>query len=253
MHGPYHRLGREAPLLASWEARLQRDSLKAEAALGLGYYVVVIVYLFLHQENELQHYVTLVAVPLALILIYQRSARGTWSPRHALRTIGLEKGNLTSGLVWAIPLGLAISLVMQLFFSRNAAAFRELITSGRALYLLPIALALLVFTVGVTEEVFFRGVLQTRLTELAGSKVVAILIVSALFGLYHLPYAYLNPNWPSSGDLGAAFQAAMSNGILGGVVIGGVYAWANNNLIAAILVHSFIDLFPAMTLIKFGG
>ncbi len=149
---------------------------------------------------------------------------------------------------------------MQLLLSRNAAAFRELITSGRALYLLPIALALLLFTVGVTEEVFFRGVLQTRLTELARSKVLAILIVSVLFGLYHLPYAYLNlpyaylnPSWPSSGDLGAAFQAAMFNGVLGGVVIGGVYALANNNLIAAILVHSFIDLFPAMTLIKFGG
>ncbi len=45
----------------------------------------------------------------------------------------------------------------------------------------------------------------------------------------------------------------MFNGVLGGVVIGGVYALANGNLIAAILVHSFIDLFPAMTLIKFGG
>ncbi len=232
---------------------MERESLKAEAILGLGYYVVVLFYLFFHQENELQHYVTLVAVPLALILIYQRRARGKWSLSHALSTIGLRKGNLTAGLAWAVPLGLAISLVMQLFFSANAAAFRELITSGRALYLLPLALALLLLTVGVTEEVFFRGVLQTRLTELAGSKVVAILIVSVLFALYHLPYAYLNPNWPSSGDLGAALQAAMFNGVLGGVIIGGVYALAKHNLIAAILVHSFIDLFPAMTLFKFGG
>lgn len=232
---------------------MQRDSLKAEAILGLGYYVVVLICLFLHQENELQHYVTLVAVPLALILTYQRRVRGRWSLRHALSTIGLERGNLTAGLVWAIPLGLAVSLAMQLLFSRNADAFRELITSGRALYLLPIALALLLFTVGVTEEVFFRGVLQTRLTELAGSKLVAILVVAVLFGLYHLPYAYLNPNWPSSGDLGAALQAATLNGVLGGVIIGAVYAWAKHNLIAAILVHSFIDLFPAMTLIRFGG
>ncbi len=121
----------------------ERDTVRAEAGLALIYYVAVLGYLFVHQENELQHYVTLVGLPLGLILIHQRRRRGEWSLRHALSTVGLRKGMLGSGLAWAVPLGLAVSLTIQLLFSRNAAAFRDLVTSGRVLYLLPIAFALL--------------------------------------------------------------------------------------------------------------
>jgi len=210
-------------------------------------------YMFVHPEGELLHWLTLVVVPFSLIFVYQRLTSTDGSLRSSLGTVGLRRGNLTTGLVWAIPLGLGLSLAMQLLLSSNQEAFRETITSGRFLVLAPIAFAFLLATVGFTEEFFFRGVLQTRLAALFNSNVAAVVVVSALFGLYHLPYAYLNPSWPTNGDLGAAFKAAMFNGILGGVVLGVVYVRAKGNLVAAIIVHALIDLFPAMTMIRFGG
>ncbi len=226
--------------------------MKSEAGLALVYFLLYMGYLFLNPESELGHWLTLVALPLALLILYQRRVWDNWSLEKTLTTVGLERGSLTRGLVWAIPLGLGVSLVLQLLLSSNVDAFRELITSGRFLYLLPLALVLLLLTAGLTEEFFFRGVLQTRLAALLRSNVLAILVVSVLFGLYHLPYAYLNPHWPSAGDLGAAFQAAMVNGMLGGVVLGAVYVFARGNLLAPVIVHALIDLFPAMTQIRFG-
>jgi len=209
-------------------------------------------YMFVHPEGELMHWLTLVVVPFLLICAYQRRAATDWSLRSSLGTVGLRRGNLTTGLVWAVPFGLGLSLVMQLLLSSNQETFRALITSGRFLYLAPIAFVFLFVTVGFTEEFFFRGVLQARLAALFKSNIAAILVVSVLFGFYHLPYAYLNPSWSTHGDLGAALKAAMFNGILGGVVLGVVYVRAKGNLIAAIIVHALIDVFPAMTMIRFG-
>ncbi len=226
--------------------------MKSEAPLALVYFLLYLGYLFLNPESELEHWLTLVALPLVLLILYQRRVWDDWSLAKTLATVGLERGKLGRGLVWAIPLGLVVSLLVQLLFSRSSEAFWELIVSGRFFYLLPLALVMLLLTAGFTEEFFFRGVLQTRLAALLRSKVLAILVVSILFGLYHLPYAYLNPHWPSHGDLVAAFQAAMVNGMLGGVVLGAVYVFARGNLVAPVIVHSLINLFPAMTQIRFG-
>ena len=59
----------------------------------------------------------------------------------------------------------------------------------------------MMLTAGFTEEFFFRGFLQTRLEVLTRSRVAAVLLASICFGLYHLPYAYFNPAWPSAGDI----------------------------------------------------
>jgi membrane protease YdiL (CAAX protease family) len=235
-----------------YEPVVERAGLRREAVFSLAYYAAFVGYLFLNQESELQHWLTLVLLPFVLICLHQRGSWSDWSPRASLSTVGLRRGNLKTGLVWAIPLGLGVSFVMQLFFSENQEAFRELLTSGRFLYLAPIAFLFLLVTVGFTEEFFFRGILQTRLAELFESNLFAVLAVSVLFGLYHVPYAYLDPHWSSYGDLGAAFKAAMFNGILGGVVIGVVYVKAKGNLVACMIVHALIDVFPAMTQIRFG-
>ena len=120
-----------------------------------------------------------------------------------------------------------------------------------ALFLL--VMAFLLFTTALTEEVFFRGYLQTRLERLTGSRFAGLLLASVLFGVYHLPYAYLNPMWPSSGDWGAAFSAALGQGIPGGLILGGLFIYARGNLVAPILVHAAVDLLPASTMIKIQG
>jgi len=98
-----------------------------------------------------------------------------------------------------------------------------------------------------------RGFLQTRVEALARSKWLTVLIVSLLFRVYHLPYAYFNPNWPSAGDWGAAWVAALGNGVPGGLVLGALYVKSNRNLVACIVLQSMIGAFPAMTALKFGA
>lgn len=62
----------------------------------------------------------------------------------------------------------------------------------------------------------------------------------------------LNPNWPTAGDLGAAYSTALVEAGLAGLVLGVVYWKSRENLVAVIAAHALIDTFPAMTLIRFG-
>jgi len=97
---------------------------------------------------------------------------------------------------------------LQSVLSRNKGQIWHLLVSGKGVPLFLLSFLLMLLTAGFTEEFFFRGVLQTRLQALFKSKVLAVLVVSILFGLYHLPYAYLHPRWPSHGNWLDAFGAA---------------------------------------------
>jgi membrane protease YdiL (CAAX protease family) len=143
--------------------------------------------------------------------------------------------------------------VLQVTLFGNRQEILALVESGRALWLYPLMLLLMFGMAGFTEEFFFRGFLQTRLEVLTRSPWTAIAIVTVMFSLYHVPYAYLNPMWPSAGDWGLAWQAAFSNGVPGGLVLGALYTLSGRNLVPCIVLHSMINAAPAMTLIKFGG
>ncbi len=77
------------------------------------------------------------------------------------------------------------------------------------------------------------------------------MVTPILFGIYHVPYAYLNPNWPSAGDWGAAWLAALGQGIPGGLILGGMYLWSRQNLFASVVLHSLINAIPGMAMIRF--
>jgi membrane protease YdiL (CAAX protease family) len=83
------------------------------------------------------------------------------------------------------------------------------------------------------------------------SRVAALVVTPILFGIYHVPYAYLNPNWPSAGDWGAAWLAALGQGIPGGLILGGMYLWSRQNLFASVVLHSLINAIPVMAMIRF--
>lgn len=86
-----------------------------------------------------------------------------------------------------------------------------------------------------------------------GSNVVAIGIASLLFALYHVPYAYLSPNWPTHGDPLQALASALIQGGVAGVLLGYLYLKSKSNLVACVIAHSLINTFPGMTIIRFGG
>jgi membrane protease YdiL (CAAX protease family) len=192
---------------------------KSEALWALVYFAFYVAYLFLRLENEFLHWFSLVALPIAVIVLFQWKKTGLWSVKAALRTIGLRRRNLTTGIWWAVGVGLALS-AFQLVLSRNSGDILNLISSGKALYMFPLSVVLMLFTAGTTEEIFFRGILQTRLQQRLHSSIYAVVITSVLFGLYHLPYAYLNPHWPSHGNWPAALGAAFGQGVPMGLILG---------------------------------
>ena len=223
----------------------QLVALGNESALALGYFAVYLVYMFIRPENEAMHWLTLVAIPIAVLYIWQRRSGGVFG--ECIASIGLRRGSLGRGLFAAAVLGVVLNLV-QLFVSNRRDEIWQLLGSSEAFLILPMIFLLLLFTAGFTEEVFFRGVLQTRLSA-RYHWAVAVGVTTLLFSVYHVPYAYLNPNWPSYGDFPDAVVTAFAQGIPGGLVLGILYE-KSRNLLAPILLHSLINLLPASVMIN---
>ena len=223
-----------------------------ESLTALAYFALYLAFSFWSPGSEMRNYLTLVAVPLLLVVFLRRGDPINRRPSPVLASFGLRRGNLKTGLVVALILGLLLGL-FQLTQRSAGPELWELIRTGRALYLFPLAAALGLMTAGFTEEFFFRGFLQTRVERLTGSAWIAVLLVTVAFGLYHVPFAYLNPNWPTAGDFPAALRLGMVEGGLGGVVLGAAYVLWKRNLLACIVLHGMIDAVPIMTMIKFGG
>lgn len=224
---------------------------RREAVFVTAYFVALLVYLFIHPESELEHWVSLVALPLAGLWL----VRGRPSMRSVVASLGLERGRRRRGLGLALALGLVIQ-PLQLLNPSNRAGLLEVLARPYG-WIYPLAaLPLLVVTVGTTEEVFFRGLLQRRFQDVSGSAVWGIALATVAFILYHVPYAYLNPAWPSAGSLGHAFQLAAINGAMGGIVLGIVYVVSGRNLVATVLLHAMVNWVPGTMMVasvKFGG
>jgi membrane protease YdiL (CAAX protease family) len=220
-----------------------------ESAFAMGYTALYLGYLCLRQEGELSHWLTLVALPFVGVWLIRSRRRSRTSLGAALGSVGLARSRLTRGLGTAVVVGALLQLV-QLANRHQRAALGEIIASGEIVYLLPLAFVLLLVTAAFAEEFFFRGVLQTRLTALCRSSLWAVLITSVLFALYHFPYTYFDPGWPSAGKPVDALVLALMNGIPGGLILGWVFVRAKGNLVAPIITHAMIDVIPAMRLVQ---
>ncbi len=220
-----------------------------DAVIFLGYYGLFMAYNFVARETEPLHWVSLVLFPLAIVYGLTRMVyRGDLG--DALASVGLRRGALRSGLLLAGAVGLGLSCV-QLFISDKRHEIWPIITSGKVLLYLPLVIVLLFVAAGFTEELFFRGVLQTRLAAWWGHEVWAAIAAAVLFGLYHFPYIYFLSSSNLRGHaLGALGECGMD--ALAGLAIGLVYWRSRKNLLAAVVTHVLIDALPALTLIHFG-
>lgn len=230
----------------------QEPDLRREAGIAIAYFALFMAYLFWRLEGEFLHWLSLVIIPLAVLSLYQRISLPSASFAVALASVGLRKGNLSRGLWWAMAVGLVLS-VAQLWMSNRRDEILEILGSSKVFLLFPVTFLLMLFLAGTTEEFFFRGVLLTRLARWLKSDVWAIVLTAFLFGLYHLPYAYYNPQWPSHGRWGDALLSAFGQGGIGGVILGLVYVKSNKNLLACILTHALINTLPGMTMVHFGS
>lgn len=214
----------------------------------VAYFGAYWVYLWLTVESELAHWASLVLLPWALLWwLGQRS-----EPRLRLRDVGRRLGLVWPpggrGMVLAVTLALAIQGI-QLLNGDQRQEVLAVLSSGRAVWVVPAALVFGLLTAGFTEEFFFRGIVQRSLSERFRSGLVGVAGASIAFSLYHVPYAYLNPLWPSAGDLPAAFRLAFTNGLMGGIVLGVVFIRSRSTLLPCILVHAAVDWMPVIRLL----
>lgn len=229
----------------------QRMENRKEAIFALAYFFIYLGYLFFNPENELLHWLTLVILPSIVLFVIQRRARKSrWTVREMMATVGLAKSRLKNGIVLAIIAALGLGM-LQLVFSYQREDIWAKIASGKIIFALPIAFIFMLLTAGFTEEYFFRGILQTRIAKSINSRFWGVAVVSILFGVYHLPYAYLNPDWPSHGDWTAALGSALGQGIPMGIALGIVYEKSKNNLLACVIMHSLFNALPAIAMINF--
>lgn len=111
-------------------------------------------------------------VPLGIIVMSQRSS---------FEHIGITAKNLPAYIILSIPLGFLLGLGEYLTI-RPGYLIQDFSIGN--LFLLTF---IMVFFVGLVEEIIFRSILQTRLEDALGVK-EAVLIAGLLFGLMHSGY-----------------------------------------------------------------
>lgn len=165
----------------------------------LAYTAAYLVWLWFTREPELLHWVTLVLVPLGAIAGVDRRHRGRTSLPSAPAAVGLRRGNLRTRVGPTAALGLAVGAAELALSGQGSVLADRLGTRPLLWVFLPLAFAFLLLTAGVTEEFFFRGLLQERLTRWWGTT-PALVTASLVFGLYHFPYRYLTPRNGGHGE-----------------------------------------------------
>jgi membrane protease YdiL (CAAX protease family) len=148
--------------------------------------------------------------------------------------------------VAALIIAAAICL-FQFYAGRAAAPIRDGIVTGEALWLGgAVTFLWLLFDVGLTEELFFRGMLQERLAALLRSPLAGLMLMALFFGLIHAPGIVLrgagdleglgsHPDWLTGASYTIAVQAVAA-------FFFGIVWMRTRNLAAVIVIHAATDL-----------
>ncbi|MDQ1252636.1 MAG: protease family protein [Euryarchaeota archaeon] len=148
---------------------------------------------------------------LAVIIIHQRTS---------LEEIGITKKHFLTYMILSVPLGFLLGLGEYLII-RPGYLIPDL-TLGKLLMLTII----MVFFVGLVEELIFRSILQVRFEQILGVQ-KALIITSLLFGLMHSGYG--------------TFYEMLYTGFVG-LVIGVIFHKTRSLPFVAIL-HGMVNVF----------
>jgi uncharacterized protein len=151
------------------------------------------------------------AIPVAVIVIHQR---------NSLEQIGISMKNIGAYMILSVPLGFLLGLGEYMTIRSE-----YLIPDLTFWNLLKLTL-IMVFFVGLVEEVIFRSILQTRLEE-ALSVPEALVITSLLFGLMHSGYG--------------TFHEIFYTGFVGFVM--GLAFYKTRSLPFIAVLHGFVNVF----------
>ncbi len=109
---------------------------------------------------------------------------------------------------------------------------------------------LLILEVGLVEEFFFRGIVQSRLAVWSGSEISGLVMMAAVFGIAHAPGIYLRGAGTVTmlGDQpGMLVTLAYSIAViaLAGLAFGVIWA-KTRNMLVLIIIHAWVDLLPLL-------
>jgi membrane protease YdiL (CAAX protease family) len=151
------------------------------------------------------------AIPAAIVIISQRDS---------LEEIGVSMKNIGAYMILSIPLGFLLGLGEYLTIKS-----KYLIPDLTFVNLLEL-IFVMVFFVGLIEELIFRSILQTRL-EKALSIQEALLVTSLLFGLMHSGYG--------------TFHEILYTGFVG--LFMGLAFYKTRSLPFIAVLHGFVNVF----------
>jgi membrane protease YdiL (CAAX protease family) len=150
----------------------------------------------------------------------------------------------------ALVIGAAIC-VFQFYVGNAAAPIRGGTVSGTQLWLGgALTFAWLIIEVGLVEEFFFRGLVQTRLAAAFRSELAGLFLMALIFGLVHAPGMVLRGAGGTEG-LGtgvdpftaAAYVIAIQS--VAAIFLGLVWM-RTHSLPAVMIIHAATDLLPAI-------
>jgi uncharacterized protein len=150
----------------------------------------------------------------------------------------------------ALVIGAAIC-VFQFYVGNAAAPIRNGEIAGTTLWLGgALTFIWLVIEVGLVEEFFFRGLVQTRLAAVFRSELAGLFLMALIFGLVHAPGMVLRGAGGAEG-LGSGVEplTAMAYVIaiqsVAAIFLGLVWM-RTHSLPAVMIIHAATDLFPAI-------
>jgi uncharacterized protein len=201
---------------------------------------------FAHEAAQLASKLTaFVIIPLIIFrLVFGQGLASFGLSRAAFARLAGRDG------LAALVIGAAIC-IFQFYVGNAAAPIRNGEIAGTTLWLGgALTFIWLVIEVGLVEEFFFRGVVQTRLAAVFRSELAGLFLMALIFGLIHAPGMVLRGAGGAEG-LGSGVDplTAMSYVIaiqsVAAIFLGLVWM-RTHSLPAVMIIHAATDLFPAI-------
>ncbi|MGE5208206.1 MAG: type II CAAX prenyl endopeptidase Rce1 family protein [Alphaproteobacteria bacterium] len=171
---------------------------------------------------------------------------------YRIHDFGIQRAGLRALCGNHLPVILVVGgalLAFQYFFSGGGASFRQGHFTAYQLFLgLPLCFVWLFIEVGLVEEFFFRGLVQSQMAAAFKSEASGIVMMSLIFGLAHAP-GFIFRHAGEVEGLGANPTAldAIAYSIVvlavSGITFGVIWA-RTRNLLALMLLHAAGDLLP---------
>jgi membrane protease YdiL (CAAX protease family) len=200
--------------------------------------------------NEFGKWLWFIILPVFVLWLVQGRGRGFKALLSSVVPVrpGLGKALLLGLLAYVVMIPIIPFILPAEQLDKLGEIFND---PGKAALMVPLCLLLSLLTAALTEEIFFRGILQTRLAALIRSDLRACLITAFLFGIYHLPYAYFSTGWPPHGDFVWGLSSVLAEQMVGGALLGILWL-RTRNIAAPVFFHALVNIAAIMTSLNSG-